>query len=277
MARSPFTMPARRGAAARPVALPAGQLVALSAVLVLVGLIGGGMLSLHWPGRAAPVPQPITRDGDKQIVETTIRNLEAEQAGLKRALAEARGQLDSLQASNAQEKAQLADITSEIDKERGHAGLVPLAGPGVIASFNDSTDAAIPPNEDPANYILHDYNLRDVINTLWAAGAEAISVNGERVLATTSLYCVGTTVICNATRLSPPYEIHAIGAPAALEAALRTAPAMRQFLAHAQIYDETVDIHQADPVAIPAFSGAFGFKYAQPGDAPASTPGPAGH
>jgi len=54
----------------------------------------------------------------------------------------------------------------------GVAGLVALPGPRVIATSRDST-TAIAPNDDAANYILHDYDVRDVVNTWWASGAEA--------------------------------------------------------------------------------------------------------
>jgi uncharacterized protein YlxW (UPF0749 family) len=280
MARSPVTLPAQRETRSRRIALPNRRLLVLSLLLALVGLAGGSVLSLKWQDKSTAAQQPITRESNPQLVQSTITKLEADQADLKRALADARDQLDDLEANSAQEKAQLADVTGAISDESTSAGLVPLTGPGVIATFRDSSDAAVPQGEDPANYILHDYNLRDIVNTLWASGAEAISINGERILSTTSIYCVGTTIICNITRLSPPYEVRAIGDPTALAAGLRTAPQMQQFLTHAQIYDLPVDIQQPAAVSVPAYSGAVTFKYAHPGDsagAPTATSSPPGH
>jgi uncharacterized protein YlxW (UPF0749 family) len=278
MARSPFTLPALRETRPRHIALPGAQIVALSLALALAGLAGGGLLALKWQERSDLIQQPITRESNRETIAATITNLENEQADLKRSLIDARGQLEKLQATSAQEKDQLGDLTAAISAERINAGLVPLEGPGVVATFQDSTAAVIPQNEDPSNYILHDYMLRDVLNTLWAAGAEAISMNGERILSNTPLYCVGTTVIANATRLSPPYEVHAIGNPEALEAGLRNSPQMRQFNERAQIYDLPITIQQAAKVPIPAYSGAIAMKYAHPGDSadePAPTAPPA--
>ena len=105
-------------------------------------------------------------------------------------------------------------------------------------------------------------------------------MNGERIVATTSVYCVGPVIITNATRLSPPYEVHAIGNPDALEAALRTSPQMQQLRVRSQIYDLPIDIRKADTVAVAAYSAGIGFKYAQPGDAavdPTATAAPPGH
>jgi uncharacterized protein YlxW (UPF0749 family) len=278
MARTHFTLPALRHMPARRLPRPSGRVIALSFVLALAGLAGGSALALKWQQKSDLLQQPVTRDSGRQVVESTIVKLEAEQAQLKRDLGDARARLDGLQAADSQEKEQLADVTNALAAERVGAGAVALEGPGVIATFNDSTDAAVPANEDPANYILHDYNLRDVLNTLWAAGAEAISMNGERILSNTPLYCVGTTVIANATRLSPPYEVHAIGNPEALEAGLRNSPQMRQFNERAQIYDLPITIQQAAKVPIPAYSGAIAMKYAHPGDSadePAPTAPPA--
>jgi len=279
MARSPFTLPALRETRSRRSTLLNGHVLVLTVVLALAGLAGGSLLSLQGQDKSAAV-QPSSRESNPQLVQSTIDRLEAEQADLKRDLADARDRLDNLEATSAQEKAQLADVRAAIGEARTSAGLVRLVGPGVVATFRDSTDPAVPEGEDPANYILHDYNLRDIVNTLWASGAEAISVNGERILSTTSIYCVGTTIICNITRLSPPYEVHAIGDPAALAAGLRGGPQMQQLLAHAQIYDLPIDIHQAGDVLVPAYNAAVTFKYAHPGDegeAPPATPGAVGH
>jgi uncharacterized protein YlxW (UPF0749 family) len=278
MARSPFTLPALRETRPRRIALPGAHIVALSFVLALAGLAGGGLIALKWQERSDLLQQPITRESTRETIASTITNLENEQADLKRGLIDARAQLEKLQAGSAQEKAQLGDLTAAINAERVTAGLVPLEGPGVVAIFQDSTAAVIPQNEDPNNYILHDYMLRDVLNTLWAGGAEAISMNGERVLSNTPLYCVGTTVIVNATRLSPPYEVHAIGNPDALEAGLRNSPQMRQFNERAQIYDLPISIQKVAKVQVAAYSGAVAMKYAHPGDSadePAPTVAPA--
>jgi uncharacterized protein YlxW (UPF0749 family) len=79
----------------------------------------------------------------------------------------------------------------------------------------------VPAGYDAANYLVHDYELRDVVNLLWLAGAEAVAVNDERLVASTSIYCVGSTVIVNETRLSPPYDVRAIGNAAQLENTLQ--------------------------------------------------------
>ena len=66
-------------------------------------------------------------------------------------------------------------------------------------------------------YIIHDDDLLRVINELRAAGAEAIAINGERIVAMSEIRCAGPTLSVNNNRSAPPYEIKAIGNPNNLE------------------------------------------------------------
>ena len=253
----------RRARSSRTV--PLNTLV-LSAALLLGGFLVGSFVSTQWEARAASSvssSSPVTRQSDREIVAATISRLETEQATLKQRISDQREQLTLLQGSDAKSKTTLLDLNNEIARQRTASGMVALQGPGVVATFDDSTARSIPENEDPANFILHDYDLRDVLNTLWVAGAEAISVNGERIVSNTSLYCVGTTIICNATRLSPPYEIRAVGDSQVLAGALQNSPQMAKFNQRAQIYDLPQKIEQKPDVTVPAYNGSFVFKYAQ--------------
>ena len=69
----------------------------------------------------------------------------------------------------------------------------------------------MPPGENPANYLVLVDDLRDIVTALWASGAEAITINGERLVATTSIYGAGAAILVNTARLSPPFRIEAIG------------------------------------------------------------------
>ncbi|HEX9989262.1 MAG TPA: DUF881 domain-containing protein [Chloroflexia bacterium] len=236
----------------------------MSGVLLIGGIALGMLISTNWQAQSAATDaaSPLTRQSGREMVAFTINRLEAEQAELKKQIADMRAQVGTMQGTDTQRKSTLLDIKAEIDRQRVASGMVALHGPGVVATFNDSTAKSIPQNEDPARYILHEYDLRDIVNALWIAGAEGISLNGERIVGTTSLYCVGTTVICNVTRLSPPYEIRAIGDPDALMSALTGSPQMEKFNQRAQIYDLPVKIEPSRSILVPAYNGSLVFKYA---------------
>lgn len=248
-------------------ALPQGQShLLLSAAFLLVGLAMGVVISTQEQAKmanAAPASSPATRQADRDMIAATISRLESEQSVLKSQIADLRAQLSTAQRTDSTRKTTLLGINNELTRLRASSGLVALRGPGVVSTFDDSTVRSIPEGEDPANYILHDYDLRDILNTLWITGAEAISINGERIVSNTSLYCVGTTVICNATRLSPPYEVSAIGDPRSLAAALWNSPQMEKFNRRAQAYSLPVKIDQNPQVNVPAYTCSFTFKYAK--------------
>jgi uncharacterized protein YlxW (UPF0749 family) len=246
----------------------AGQslgLLGLSIALLLGGVAAGMLLSTRWqsqPAGSIAPDSPITRQSEREIVASTIGRLESEQAGLKKQISDLRQELNDLQSTDAQRRTTMQDTNKDLERLRIASGMLALHGPGLSITLNDSTANPVPPSEDPARYIIHDYDLRDVVNTLWAAGAEALSVNGERIVGNTSIYCVGTTVIVNATRLSPPYEIRAIGNSAGLEAALRGSTQMEKLNQRAEIYDLPINIEQQKDVYVPGYNGSFTFKQA---------------
>lgn len=140
------------------------------------------------------------------------------------------------------------------------AGLVDLEGPGVIFTLNDSTQH-IPGTTNASAYLIHDTDLLSAINELNNAGAEAISLNGERIVATSDIRCIGSTVIVNGNRYGPPFVIRAIGNPAQLETALRMPGGLMEKLT---IYGINMNLQRSDSIFIPRYSGTFRFNYAAP-------------
>lgn len=100
------------------------------------------------------------------------------------------------------------------------AGLTAVEGPGVEVLLDDSKISS-QPNENPNIYIIHDEDLLRVLNELRAAGAEAISLNDQRIVAMSEVRCAGPTVSVNNVRSAPPYTIKAIGDPKTLASALQ--------------------------------------------------------
>lgn len=116
--------------------------------------------------------------------------------------------------------AQTEDETKELLKQDltvalKNAGLTDVRGPGLVITMNDSlADLGA---TDLNYYLVHDEDLLNVVNELKASGAEAISINDQRVVAMSEIRCAGTTILVNGQRLAPPYVIKAIGDSAMLE------------------------------------------------------------
>jgi len=138
-----------------------------------------------------------------------------------------------------------------------------VQGPGVQIVLDDGIQRAMP--SGPGDYLIHEHDIRDVVNLLWMAGAEAIAINQERVVATTSIYCVGSTVMVNDTRLSPPYVIQAIGPPDTQSEVLRNPSYLRDLKDRAARYGVQFKIVKVGNLQLPAYTGGFAIRYAQPG------------
>ncbi len=233
--------------------------------LTIAMLVLGIFVSVEWQ---APVARgPITPDYPRELGTDTINRLEAEQKELKATIADRRTELAAVQKNAATRKTALADLNTQLESQRVLAGLVALSGPGVQVTLDDSAVKSIPTGDDVAHYIVHDYDIRDVISALWQAGAEAIAVGDERIVATTSVYCVGSTILVNDTRMSPPYKIIAIGPPT-MEDALNSPSRLQSMKSDVRQYGVQFKVASSKELKVPAFSGTFSDRYAKPGNTP---------
>ena len=166
------------------------------------------------------------------------------------------------------EKAQAKGLTSAKSLEeslrnaRLLAGMAPAHGPGIVVTLTDSPK--LNPEETRedviGNYIIHDYDIREIVNEVFASGAEAVSVNGKRLIATSSIRCVGAVVLVNSVQVAPPIVIKAIGEAAVLEKALE----LQGGVADDFFLLDMIEITQAKDIVVPAYSGITRFKFAHP-------------
>jgi uncharacterized protein YlxW (UPF0749 family) len=231
--------------------------------VLLVGLTLGLLLSVSWQ----PLPQPSAGATSPQSsrILLSIQRLEAEQQGLKATLAELRQQLAERQRAAAAQTGRLQVLEVELHRQQLLAGLLPVQGPGVVVVLDDST-VQIPPGADPNAYIIHEYDLRDIINLLWMAGSEAIAINDERLVSISSIYCVGSTVMVNNTRLSPPYLIQAIGNPRVQQDYLRNQSHLKDLKEKQRLYGLRFEVEDVANLTLPAYSGGFLIQHARPGE-----------
>lgn len=134
-------------------------------------------------------------------------------------------------------------LGEELDKIRFVSGLTDVKGKGIKITLND---APVRETENPNLLIIHDSDVYGVVNELKKAGAQAISINGERIMSTSEQVCAGPTIRINKNRYSVPYEILAIGDPDSMYTSLdesRPVILMRDF-------NIGVDIKKSDDIEI---------------------------
>ncbi len=224
--------------------------------ILIAALAVGMLISFQWPGAAesgAAAPDE---------VEGAIRLLELEQVELKAQVSRLRDTLNARQAEAAGSKNLLDDLQKELALQRARAGLIAVRGPGIRVTLTDSTRNLAGRADD---LLIHDFDLRDVISMLWLAGAEAISVNGERIVQSTSVYCVGSTILVNDTRLGPPYTILAIGDPDRLGEYLRNPGYLRDLKERVDRFGVGLTFAPSESVTIPAYKGSIVQQFVEPG------------
>lgn len=172
---------------------------------------------------------------------------------LEEQLLDLQRQVSKVEEAMADRQSEAAETLRQLEAVRMLAGVVPVEGPGVVVTMQDSDVAANA--EDVAKYIVHEQDVRLVVNELRAAGAEAISINGQRLVSNSAIRCVGPTIIVNGVKSSAPFVITAIGDPVTLVGALNLPGGVLQTL---QSYVK-IDVESKDLVQIPAFVGEIQF------------------
>lgn len=186
-----------------------------------------------------------------------LRQQEQRRAALEAEVADLRAQLREYEKAAAEGRLAAAQMNRLLADMRALVGLTPLEGPGITVVLRDSS-RPLRPGEDPNKVVLHYSDLYAVVAELWAAGAEAVAINGERIIATTGINCVGTTILCNTKRMAPPYVVSAIGDPARLAAYLRRPGGVLELLA---AFDFPVRVTRTARVVVPAYRGTYRFDH----------------
>ncbi len=236
------------------------QMVVFFVIWLVVGVLLAIALKAQFRIQTAELPSSRLPDlaraylqekRSAQALEEEIRTLRQRTTELENALASGTKQAQVLNQS--------------LQEAKMLAGLTEVEGPGIELILRDS-EKKIPPGSIESLltevYIIHDYDLLRVVNELRVSGAEAISINGQRVVASTGIRCVGPVIYVNDVKMASPFVIHAIGDPQTLIGALRTPGGVLADIIEAD--PKMVSIKAMDIVRIPAYTGSTQFRYAQP-------------
>ncbi|WP_304048021.1 DUF881 domain-containing protein, partial [Jatrophihabitans endophyticus] len=153
---------------------------------------------------------------------------------------------------------------------QARGGLVADHGAGLTVVLDDAVQSDGEPiasdaGVDPNQLVVHQSDMQAVVNALWAGGAEAMSIAGQRIVATSALRCVGNTLLLNGELYSPPYRVSAIGPAAAMQRRLDLSPGVSLFRQAAGYYGLGYTVETQPRVSVPAFRGTTALVYAHAG------------
>ena len=180
-------------------------------------------------------------------------------------IAELNGKVEEYRVAASKTSNSTALIKKELDNANIIAGLVPLKGTGVQIILDDTKaleqimkDAGY---YDPNVFVIHDSDILTIVNELRAAGAEAISINGQRIISNSEIRCIGPVISINSARIAAPFTITAIGESEQLVGALSLRGGIVDTLRQSSI---EVTIEKKNEVLVPKYDSTIINKYAVP-------------
>ena len=132
-----------------------------------------------------------------------------------------------------------------------------VGGPGVVVTLDDAPAGdAVGPDPLRGGTVpegrVRDADLQDVVNGLWAAGAEAVAVDGQRLTALSAIRSAGESVLVDLRPLSPPYVVEAVGDASRLEVRFVDGPSGRRLATLASLYGIRFEVARAEELELPA-------------------------
>ena len=178
---------------------------------------------------------------------------ESQYADLERAQKE----LEKVREQATKNNGELEELEAQIKKNNILLGNTNVTGPGIKVTLKDGkTDSMV---LDADGLIVHAENVMLVVNEMKNAGAEAIAVNGKRIVNPTAISCDGNVIVVNGEKVSSPIEITAIG----FQEMLTTLDRVEGNLWWFSQYGKEVNLEKIANVQIPKYTGVYNFKYAK--------------
>lgn len=181
--------------------------------------------------------------------------------------------------------AELAELTGDVDDRdvnryrsriaelKDPAGLVPRSGAGVTVTLTDSDPELADEAAEDADsgldvnwFLVHQQDIQAVVNAMWKGGAEAVTVQGKRIISTTGIKCIGNSVTLQGRPYSPPYVITGVGDQGELITAIQEDSYLQEYRAQSERPDIAIgwELTLEDEVTAPAYDGLLDLSYAEP-------------
>jgi len=239
---------------------PRKQPLSRSLVLLVPAVLFGLLVTLQWRTQAERSELTVRYNAPLVDAATALQN---EQDKLKADLAALRVQLDEIQRNSSTQTGAERELQTRIDELRASAGLTAQSGDGVAIQLDDARNVSVS-SRDVDRSICHATDLTDILNTAWRGGAQAIAVNEERIVNSSSVYCVGSTIMVNGTLMSPPFNINAIGPQNSLLGAFDDPNQLQDIKQRRDVQGLGFHVTRVSAIHVPAFSGALNVRYAEP-------------
>lgn len=195
-----------------------------------------------------------------QVSKNEISNISSDMEDLELLIGEKKEEIKRITNTKDEDSA-YSILNEELNKTKVASGLSDMEGPGIVIMMQDNQDAEIV-GYDINDDVIHDIDILNILNDLRIAGAEVISINGQRIMSMSEIKCGGPIIKINGKSLATPFLIKAIGNPKTLYASVN-APGTYGYILK-NLYKINIETNIEDRIKISAYTGNFVFKYANP-------------
>ncbi len=214
--------------------------------------------------RSQPLPPSSNRVARDEALRQSVNQLEDQNRTLKARVQTLQADVKTSEDESARRSSAAQEVKAQLDEQKTITGLTALHGPGLTVLAHDGVD----PNDTADHslgWTIHYQDLQDIVNLLWASGAEAIAVNGQRIVPSTAFHYAGVNILINnASRLSGPYTVIALGDPSALANGVGNPDQLAELKSRNRIYGLGLSWLRSTRLSVPAYDAAFLVKFAQP-------------
>jgi uncharacterized protein YlxW (UPF0749 family) len=224
-------------------------------VLVPVTALGAGLM---FATSASTAHGTDLRGGRFSQLTDLISSTQDQVARQEQAATRLRTEVDAQSQGAATSSSTVAAEQARGNALMGAAGLKAVRGPGLSVSLDDAPrpkDGHPPASSNPDDLVVHQQDVQSVVNALWAGGADAVTLMGDRLISTSAVQCVGNTLLIQGRLVGPPFVIQAIGDPVALRAALRAEPGVALFQRYVNDFGLSFKTTSHKDLRLAAYSG----------------------
>ena len=214
-----------------------------------------------------------TIDAATETVGTTLKD----NTGLRDELLSVQGKYNSLykeledKEKLLEETRQLAANNNEEDSKNEEEiknnqmllGLTDIYGQGLIIYLDENREVDSTEALNINGYLVHEEDLLYIVNELFNAGADAVSINDQRIVSTTSILCDGNIIRINGEMIGVPITIKAIGYPERLDGAISRPGGYLEIMANDGVI---VTVERSENISISKYNGVYSYEYLTRGD-----------
>lgn len=223
-------------------------------ILILLGIGAGLLVTSQWKTKYTRVSNPVI---SYVALEGTRDDLLNQQSELIKSISFKKAEINQKEDLLKNYSTNKNDLILS-DQYKKELGLTEIKDMGLIITIDDS-----PKKLANSDSIAHAADLRDLVNFLWSVGANAIGINGERVVFSTSIDCIVNTILINTTKTTPPFKINVTGDAKFLEKQLNNGNNLKDIKKRVKIEGLIFNVSSFQEVTIPAYKGSFSAEYAK--------------